>query len=120
MSVPGIETTERYDLSLLPLDPILGRRAVAETQDGPRVGVIERNPHEWLPRVRFADGTWWRAGVVVYLVTEPPEVCAACGAPATDEICDVNGMPPGVTVWVPVCDEHANSWADDDESEGTR
>lgn len=32
------------------------------------------------------------------------DLCHICGAPATDEICDVNAMPDGVQVWVPVCD----------------
>ena len=36
-----------------------------------------------------------------------PEPCHVCGAPAVDQICYVNEMPAGVTVWVPVCESHA-------------
>jgi len=42
-------------------------------------------------------------------IPTPVEACEVCGAPATDEVCDINRMPVGVEVWVRVCDKHAET-----------
>jgi ribosomal protein S27AE len=70
--------------------------------------------HSWDMEDQLEPGQsmTWALGEPLAVTTEG---CAVCGAPATDEVCDVNRMPAGVTVWVPVCDEHPDPWADDDE-----
>jgi hypothetical protein len=60
------------------------------------------DPDETFESTDVAEVVEWVAEGV-WAVIGP---CAVCGAPATDEVCDINRMPAGVMVWVPVCDAH--------------
>lgn len=84
---------------------------IATVCDGDRNNVAARS---WLSvaelqGVRETLDQQAEARLITAALAEP---CAVCGAPSSDEVCDVNAMPGDVEVWVPVCDQHqdATDW----------